>query len=74
MLHRVGTRLYGATILARPVLLWPYLALPILLQIHFGADLFGANFVRIIYFVCFFFFNFIKIIFFSLSFFLFIFF
>jgi len=33
-----------------PVLLWTYLALPILLLVHFRADLFGANFTKIISF------------------------
>jgi len=42
-------RLFGATTFARPVLLWPFMALPILLLVHFGADLFGANFTEIIY-------------------------
>jgi len=36
--------------LALPVLLWPFLALPIFLLVHFGADLFGANFTKIIFF------------------------
>jgi len=37
-------RLFGATNLVQPVLLWPFLALPILLLVHFGVDLFSANF------------------------------
>jgi len=44
-------RLFCATTLARPVLLWPFLALPILLLVHFGADLFGVNFTKIIFFL-----------------------
>jgi len=44
-----GTRLYGTTTLAWPVLLWPFFALPILLLVHFGADLFDANFTKIIF-------------------------
>jgi len=46
-----GTRLYGATTLSRPVLLWPFLAVPILLLVHFGADLFGTNFMKINFFL-----------------------
>jgi len=48
---RPGTRLYGATTLARPVLLWPFLALPILMLVHFEEDLFGANFMEINFFL-----------------------
>jgi len=35
--------------LGEPVLLWPFLSSPILLLVHFGADLFGANFTKIIF-------------------------
>jgi len=35
--------------LARPVLLWPFLALPIFLLVHFGAELFGMNLTKIIF-------------------------
>jgi len=45
-----GTRLYGATTLALPIWLWSLLALPILLLLHFGADLFGANFMKMFFF------------------------
>jgi len=31
-----------------------FFALPILLLVHFGADLFGENFMKIIFFFCFF--------------------
>jgi len=41
------------TTFAQFVLLWPFLALPILLLVHFGADSFGTNFMNIIFF-CFF--------------------
>jgi len=37
------------TTLAQPILLWSFLALPILLLVHFGADLFGTNFTKIIF-------------------------
>jgi len=40
---------FGATTLAQPVLLWFFLALPTLLLVHFGADLFGTNFMKIIF-------------------------
>jgi len=52
LLKIVEARLFGATIVVRPVLLWPFLALPILMLVHFGADLFGANFTKIIFFFC----------------------
>jgi len=39
--------------MARPVLLWPFLTLPILLLVHFGVDLFGENFTKIIFCFCF---------------------
>jgi len=42
-------RLFGATTLLRSVLLWPFLAFPILLLVHFGVDLFGVNFKKIIF-------------------------
>jgi len=45
--------LFDATILAQPALVWLILALPILSLVHFGADLFVANFMKIIF--CFFF-------------------
>jgi len=48
-----GTRLYGAPTLVLPVLLWPFMALPILLLIQFEADLFGVNFTKIIFCVLF---------------------
>jgi len=51
----VEARLFGVTTLALPVLLWPFLALPILLLVQFGADLFGANFMKIIFSLAFFF-------------------
>jgi len=43
-----GTLLYVTTTLVQPVLLWPFLLL-----VHFGADLFGTNFMKIIFFICF---------------------
>jgi len=49
-----GTQLYGATTLAWPILLWLFLALPILLLVHFGADLFGTNFIKIFFLLIFF--------------------
>jgi len=45
-----GTRLYGVITLVQPVLLRPFLALPILLLAHFGADLFGTNFTKKFFF------------------------
>jgi len=47
-------RLFCTTALAQPVLLWSFLALPILLMVHFGADLFVANFTKIYFSFAFF--------------------
>jgi len=52
----VEARLFDTTTLVRPVLLWPFLALPILLLVCFGADLFGSNFTKI-FFISFFLFS-----------------
>jgi len=48
-----GARLYGTITLAQPVLLWPFLVLPILLLVHFGMNIVGANFTKIIFFCSF---------------------
>jgi len=39
--------------MAQPVFMWPFLELPILMLVHFGADLFGANFSKIFFFLLF---------------------
>jgi len=55
----MDTRLYGTIALSQPVLLLPFLALSVLLLVHFLADLFGTNFKKIIFSFafCFNFFN-----------------
>jgi len=42
-------RFFVATTFVRHVLLWPFLALPILLLVHFGADLFVSIFMKKFY-------------------------
>jgi len=46
-------RLFGETTLAPPILLWPFLAFPILLLLHFEVDLFCANFTKKNFFLLF---------------------
>jgi len=45
-----GYTTFCSTTLEQPVLLWPFLALSILLLVYFGVNLFGANFTKIIFF------------------------